>query len=70
MQDNTSNHIDLEHSPMHDGAQDDDPWTVIPIAVRQSFKDEWLAFVLKTGLKPSQYGRMVLHDDYSRKVAA
>lgn len=45
-------------------------WDTISIAVRPDFKEKFNGVAVRLGLKPSQYGRMVLHDAVTRAEAA
>lgn len=55
----------LEDSRETGGPQGDD-WATISIAVRHDFKERFVAASDKVGLKPSQYGRMILYDGVAR----
>lgn len=62
----------LEDPPLSPDPQggNSDPWDTIPIAVRKSFKKKFKDAAKKVGLKPSQYGRMLLHDGVARTQQA
>lgn len=60
---------DLEDSRPDIEPQEED-WDTISIAVRRDFKEKFNGAAKKVGLKPSQYGRMVLYDAVTRAEAA
>lgn len=60
---------DLEDSRPDIEPQEEE-WDTISIAVRRDFKVKFNGAARKVGLKPSQYGRMVLHDAVTRAEAA
>ena len=66
----SSNHLEDPLLPPDPQGDSGDPWDTIPIAVRRSFKAKFKDAAKKVGLKPSQYGRMLLHDGVARTQQA
>jgi hypothetical protein len=56
--------------PSHNTEPQGEDWDTISIAVRPDFKKKFKGVAGRLGLKPSQYGRMVLHDAVTRAEAA